>query len=97
MKIVIDGKMQYRIKESSINYSSTRTDSGNNGVEGKQRRLPVESDKCRICRQVKETVMHWSSGCTRLAATEYLKRHNNAIILCVILGMQEGLLEKNTK
>ena len=97
MKIVIDGKMQYRIKESSINYSSTRTDSGNNGVEGKQRRLPVESDKCRICRQVKETVMHWSSGCKRLAATEYLKRHNNAIILCVILGIQEGLLEKNTK
>ena len=42
--------------------------------------------------------MHWLSGCTRLAATEYLKRHNNALmILCVTLGIQEGLLGKNTK
>ena len=52
--------------------------------------LPVESDKCRICRKTKETVMHWLSACTRLAATEYLKRHNNALmILCVALVMQE--------
>ena len=38
--------MQYRTKESSINYRSKRTDGGNWG-------LPVESDKCRICRQAK--------------------------------------------
>ena len=67
--------MQCRTKESSINYSSTRTDGGNEGMEGKQRL--AESDKCRVCRKAKETVMHWLSGCTRLAATEYLKRHNN--------------------
>ena len=36
------------------------------------RALPVESDKCRIWRQTKETVMHWLSGCTRIAATEHL-------------------------
>ena len=59
------------------------------------RDLPIESDKCRICRQTKETVMHWLSGCTRLAATEYLKRRNNA--LCVALGIQEGRLGKNMK
>ena len=35
--------------------------------------LLVESDKCRICRQTKETVMHWLSACTRLAVTECLK------------------------
>ena len=40
------------------------------------RGLPVESDKCRICRQAKETIMPWLSVCTGLAATEYLKRHN---------------------
>ena len=42
--------------------------------------------------------MHWLSGCTRLAATEYLKRQNNALmILYMILGIQEGLLGENTK
>ena len=61
------------------------------------RGLPVESDKCRICRQVKETVMHWFSSCTKIAAAEYLKRHNNVlVILYVALGMQEGLFGKNT-
>ena len=61
------------------------------------RGLPVESDKCRICRQAKETVMHRLSSCTRIAAVEYLKRHNNVLmILYVALGMQEGLLRKNT-
>ena len=68
--------MQYRTKESSINYSSTRTDGGNKGIEGKQIGLPVESDKFRICRQTKETVIHRLSGCTRLATTKYIKRHN---------------------
>ena len=66
----------------------TRAWKGNRG-------LPVESDRCRICRQAKETVMHWLSGYTRLAATEYLKRHNKALkILYVGLRTQEGLLEK---
>ena len=42
--------------------------------------------------------MHWLSGCRRLAAPEYLKRHNNALrILCVTLEIQKGLLGKNTK
>ena len=62
------------------------------------RDLPVESDKCRICRQAKETVMHWLSGSTKLAATEYLKRQNNSLMmLCVGLEIQEGLLGKITK
>ena len=39
--------------------------------------------------------MYWLSGCTRLAATEYTKRQNNALMmLCVTLGIQEGLLVK---
>ena len=29
--------MQYKTKESRINYSNTRTDGGNKGVKGKQR------------------------------------------------------------
>ena len=84
-------RMQYITKESTINYSSTKTDG-----QGKEcRGLPVESDKCRICRKAKKTLMHWLSGCTRLAATEYLKRHNNTLmILCLALGIQAGLLGK---
>ena len=62
------------------------------------RGLPVEKDKCRICRQPKETVMHWLSGCTRLTAIEYLKRRNNVLmILRVALAVKEGMLEKNKK
>ena len=40
------------------------------------RGLHVESEKCRIRRQAKETIMHWLSECKGLAATEYLKRYN---------------------
>ena len=66
-------------------------------MEGKQR-LTCRKRKCRICRQAKEKEMHCLSGCTRLAATEYLERHNNALmILFVALRMQEELLVKNTK
>ena len=59
------------------------------------RGLPVENDKCRICRQAKETVMHWLLRCARLAVTEYLKRHNNSLMmLCMTSGIHEGLLGK---
>ena len=59
------------------------------------RGLHVESDKCRVCRQAKETVKHWLSGYIRLAATEYLKRHNYVLmILFVVSGIQEGLFGK---
>ena len=38
------------------------------------------------------------SGCTRLAATEYLKRHNSVLImLCLALEVQKGMLGKNKK
>ena len=59
------------------------------------RGLHVKSGKSRIYRKAKETVMHWLSICTRLAAMEYLKRHNNMpMILCVTLRIQERLLGK---
>ena len=59
------------------------------------RGLPVENDKCRICRQAQETVMHWLLRCARLALTEYLKRHNNALMmLCMTSGIHERLLGK---
>ena len=61
----------------------------------KNRGLHVKGGKSRICRKAKETVMHWLSVCTRLAAMEYLKRHKNTpMILCVTLRIQERLLGK---
>ena len=49
-------------------------------------------------KQAKETVMHWLLGCTRQAATEYPKRHNNVLmILCLALEIHKGLLGKKIR
>lgn len=37
----------------------------------------METTKCRMCNTAEETVQHLSSGCTTLAGTKYLTRHNN--------------------
>ena len=44
----------------------------------------VECDKCRLCWEQRETVYHLSSGCKKLAGTEYVKRHSNALKVLVI-------------
>ena len=42
--------------------------------------------------------MHWLLGCTRQAATEYPKRHNNVLmILCLALEIHKGLLGKKIR
>jgi hypothetical protein len=57
------------------------------------RGLPVASDLCRLCNDKKETVYHWISGCRKMAATEYTRRHDNALkILSVEWCKVEGLL-----
>ena len=87
-------RIQYKTKESSINYSSMRTDGENKGMKA-SRGLPGEKFQCRIYTQAKETVMHWFSGSTRQVATEYLKRHNNALtILCVALDARRTVGKK---
>ena len=35
------------------------------------------TDICRMCNTMPETITHVVSGCTTLAATSYLKRHNS--------------------
>ena len=37
----------------------------------------VQDPRCRLCKQHAETVAHITSGCSKLAGTEYTKRHNN--------------------
>ena len=59
------------------------------------RGLPVESNRCRLCKEQTETVYHWLSGCKKLAGSEYIKRHDNALkILCVEWCKREGLMEE---
>ncbi|XP_044745048.1 uncharacterized protein LOC123306912 [Coccinella septempunctata] len=37
----------------------------------------VESTKCRLCNGAEETVQHLSAGCSSIAGTKYLSRHDN--------------------
>lgn len=61
------------------------------------RGLNVESVLCRLCGQYDETVQHLLAGCTVLAGTEYVRRHNSALmVLAVQWGKQHGIIEEGT-
>ena len=48
---------------------------------------------CRICTQNSETVERLVAGCTKLAKSEYLTRHNQALmILAVAWAKQQELV-----
>ena len=36
-----------------------------------------DNDRCRVCKEQKETIHHIINGCKVLAPTKYLKRHDN--------------------
>ena len=38
-----------------------------------------DNDQCRLCPKQKETVQHLLARCEKLASTEYVRRHNNAL------------------
>ena len=57
----------------------------------------MESVLCRLCRQYDETVQHLLAGCTVIAETEYVRGHNNALmVLAVQWGKQHGIIEEGT-
>ena len=57
----------------------------------------VVSDICRKCSSTSETIDHITSGCSALAQTEYLYRHNlNAGIVHQKLGMKCKLILNHT-
>ena len=59
------------------------------------RGVDVESGNCRLCSLRRETA-HWLSGCTVLAGSEYLQRHNKALmVFAVEWAKKEALLEEN--
>lgn len=64
------------------------------------RRIILHEDvegTCRRCGQAAETTEHIINGCTTLAGTAYLKRHNNvAKIVHQMLAVRSGFVENST-
>ena len=59
----------------------------------KEARELTDDGSCRICTQHSETVEHLVAGCTKLANSEYLTRHNRALmILAVVWAKQQELV-----
>ena len=58
----------------------------------------AKCSKCRLCGQQRETVEHLLAGCNVLANSEYLTRHNRALIILAISWAKEfKLVEKDIK
>ena len=41
----------------------------------------LENNQCRLCREQRETVQHLLGGCKMLTSSEYLARHNRALVM----------------
>ena len=50
----------------------------------KQTRGLMEDGRCRVCFQHRETVEHLVAGCQNLANSEYLSRHNRALMILAV-------------
>ena len=58
----------------------------------------VDQDKCRLCGEFRETVQHLLAGCKKLAGSEYVRRHDNALkVLAVQWAIDNGMLPSGTK
>ena len=57
--------------------------------------MHIDSDKCRLCRECVEGVMHLALEWQMLASNEYLKRNDNVIkVLMTTRVVEKELLEK---
>ncbi|XP_044762032.1 uncharacterized protein LOC123319228 [Coccinella septempunctata] len=57
----------------------------------------LNNTKCRLCDCVEETVQHLSSGCSAIADTKYMSRHNNmGKVVHQLLCLGERLLQNFT-
>ena len=50
----------------------------------KEVRWLTDDGSCRICTQHPETVEHLVAGCTKLANSEYLTRHNQVLMIVAV-------------
>ena len=58
----------------------------------------IEDDRCRLCREFSETIEHLLAGCKTIANSEYLSRHNRALMVMAIAWAKEyGSVGKETK
>ena len=54
--------------------------------------------KCRLCNEQRETVQHLLAGSKMLANSEYLARHNRALmVMAVAWAKEQNLLNQNVK
>ena len=62
----------------------------------------VEDGRCRVCDEQSETVEHLVAGCKVLANSEYLSRHNRALMIIAVewakdydlIGMDNGVVQR---
>ena len=53
----------------------------------------IDQDKSKLCQECIETVQHLLARCKKLAGSEYVKRHDNALnVLAVQWAITNGLL-----
>ena len=52
----------------------------------------IEDARCRVCREHNETVERLVTGCTVLSNSEYLARHNRALMILAVTWMKEHKL-----
>ena len=58
----------------------------------------TKCSKCRLCGQQREMIEHLLAGCKVLANSEYLTRHNRALMILAISWAKEfNLVEKDMK
>ena len=66
--------------EDSRDYEHSGTNGRNPEIERDPRNRNTDA-KCRLCGQHDETVQYLLAGCERLVGAEYLRRHNNALMV----------------
>ena len=54
----------------------------------------MEDGRCRVCFEQIESVEHLVAGCKVLANSEYLSRHNRALMILAIVWAKEHDLVK---
>ena len=58
----------------------------------------TENRRCRLCGVFNETVEHLVAGCKTIASSEYIARHNRALMVMAIAWAKEyGLVGNETK
>ena len=54
----------------------------------------TENSQCRLCKEQRETAQHLLAGCKMLASSEYLSRHNRALmVMAVAWEKEQNLLD----